>query len=51
MDHDSLYHRLVSHPLMTEQLIRDFLPDAMAAGLSMVLYNASPGGQPNGCWR
>jgi len=32
-EHDSLYHRLFSHPVMVEQLVRDFLPDAMAVGL------------------
>jgi hypothetical protein len=32
--HDrSLYHRLFSHPLMMEQLVRAFVPEAMAAGL------------------
>ncbi|NBC31121.1 MAG: transposase, partial [Alphaproteobacteria bacterium] len=30
---DQIYHRLFSHPVMVEQLIRDFLDDAMAAGL------------------
>ncbi|NBC32669.1 MAG: transposase [Alphaproteobacteria bacterium] len=30
---DQIYHRLFSHPLMVEQLVRDFVPDAMAAGL------------------
>jgi len=33
MDHDSLYHRLFSQPVLVEQLVRDFLPEAMAAGL------------------
>src|SRR5271168_1264381 len=32
-DHDSLYHRLFSHPLMVEALIRDFVPEAMALDL------------------
>ena len=32
-DSDTLYHRLFSHPLMVEQLVRDFVPEAMAAGL------------------
>ncbi|MBB4286558.1 Rpn family recombination-promoting nuclease/putative transposase [Roseospira goensis] len=32
-DHDSLYHRLFSHPLMVEHLVRDAIPDAMAAGV------------------
>jgi len=32
-DADTLYHRLFSHPLMVEQLVRDFVPDAMAVGL------------------
>ena len=30
---DSLYHRLFSHPLMVEQLIRGFVPEDVAAGL------------------
>ncbi|MEO5374128.1 MAG: Rpn family recombination-promoting nuclease/putative transposase, partial [Alphaproteobacteria bacterium] len=30
---DSLYHRLFSHPIMVEQLVREFVPEAMAAGL------------------
>ncbi|NBC31830.1 MAG: transposase, partial [Alphaproteobacteria bacterium] len=30
---DQIYHRLFSHPLMVEQLVRDFLDDAMTAGL------------------
>jgi len=32
-DHDTLYHRLFSYPLLVEQLIRAFVPEAMAAGL------------------
>jgi len=32
-DHDALYHRLFSHPLMAEQLVRGFVPEAMAVGL------------------
>jgi hypothetical protein len=32
-DHDSLYHRLFSHPMMVEQLVREFVPEAMALGL------------------
>jgi hypothetical protein len=32
-DYDALYHRLFSHPLLVEQLIREFVPEAMAAGL------------------
>lgn len=30
---DALYHRLFSHPLMVEQLVREFVPEAMATGL------------------
>jgi hypothetical protein len=30
---DALYHRLFSHPLMAEQLVREFVPEAMAVGL------------------
>lgn len=32
-DHDALYHRLFAHPLMVEQVVRDFVPEAMAVGL------------------
>ena len=32
-DHDALYHRLFSHPLMVEQVVRGFVPEAMAMGL------------------
>ncbi len=32
-DQDSIYHRLFSHPVMVEQLVRDFVPEAMAVGL------------------
>ena len=32
-DSDTLYHRLFSHPLMVEGLIREFVPEAMAIGL------------------
>jgi hypothetical protein len=32
-DSDTLYHRLFSHPLMVEHLVRDFVPEAMAVGL------------------
>jgi hypothetical protein len=42
-DSDSLYHRLFSHPLMVEGLVREFVPEAMAAGLDftrMELVNA-----------
>jgi Putative transposase, YhgA-like len=31
LDSDSLYHRLFSHPLMVEELVREFVPDALAA--------------------
>jgi hypothetical protein len=30
---DTLYHRLFSHPVMVEQLVRDFVPEAMSAGI------------------
>jgi predicted transposase YdaD len=33
LDSDSLYHRLFSHPQMVEELVREFVPDAVAAGL------------------
>src|ERR1700735_3892230 len=32
-DHDALSHRLFSHPVMVEHLVREFVPEAMAAGL------------------
>jgi predicted transposase YdaD len=32
-DSDSLYHRLFSHPPMVEALVREFVPEALAAGL------------------
>jgi hypothetical protein len=32
-DSDSLYHRLFSHPAMVEGLVREFVPEALAAGL------------------
>jgi hypothetical protein len=31
-DSDSLYHRLFSHPRMVEELVRQFVPDALCAG-------------------
>ncbi|EWY38955.1 hypothetical protein N825_10315 [Skermanella stibiiresistens SB22] len=48
---DSVYHRLFSHPLMIEQLIREFVSEEVAAGLDfgrMERVNAkfhSPGGR------
>ncbi len=32
-DSDSLYHRLFSIPCMVEMLVREFVPEALAAGL------------------
>jgi hypothetical protein len=32
-DSDSLYHRLFSHPRMVEELVREFVPDALIEGL------------------
>ena len=32
-DSDSIYHRLFSHPRMVEELVREFVPEALAAGL------------------
>jgi len=32
-DSDSLYHRLFAHPLMVEALLREFVPESLAAGL------------------
>ena len=40
---DSLYHRLFTHPLLVEHLVRGFVPEAMAVGLDfarMELVNA-----------
>lgn len=31
-DRDSLYHRLFSHPIMVEGLVKDFIPEVLAAG-------------------
>lgn len=31
---NALYYRLFSHPLMTEQLLREFAPEATAVGLN-----------------
>jgi hypothetical protein len=30
---DSLYHRLFSHPRMVEEIVREFVPEALASGL------------------
>jgi hypothetical protein len=32
-DSDSLYHRLFAHPRMVEELVREFVPEALAADL------------------
>ncbi len=32
-DSDSLYHRLFSHPRMVEELVREFVPEALGAAL------------------
>ena len=32
-DSDSLYHRLFSHPRMVEELVREFVPEALAEDL------------------
>ena len=32
-DSDSLYHRLFSHPRMMEELVRELVPEALAANL------------------
>ena len=36
-DSDSLYHRLFSHPRMVEELVREFVPEALAEGLDFHL--------------
>ncbi|MEO5373135.1 MAG: Rpn family recombination-promoting nuclease/putative transposase [Alphaproteobacteria bacterium] len=33
MSSDAIYHRLFSHPVMVESLVRGFIPEAMAVGL------------------
>jgi predicted transposase YdaD len=33
LNSDTLYHKLFSHPLMVEDLVREFIPEAMAADL------------------
>jgi len=41
--HDSLYHRLFTHPIIVEQLIREFVSEAMRVVLEfsrMELVNA-----------
>jgi hypothetical protein len=32
-DSDSLYHRLFAHPRMVEELVREFVPQGLVAGL------------------
>ncbi|KAF0117524.1 MAG: transposase [Rhodospirillaceae bacterium] len=60
MTSDSLYHRLFSHPLMVEHLVREFVPEAMAAGLDFsrmervnAKFHASTGSSREGdvIWR
>ncbi|MFN3076667.1 MAG: Rpn family recombination-promoting nuclease/putative transposase [Alphaproteobacteria bacterium] len=57
---DSIYHRLFSHPIMVEQLVREFVPEAMAAGLDFsrmervnAKFHASTGSRREGdvIWR
>ena len=40
-DSDSLYHRLFSIPCMVEMLVREFVPQTLAAGLDFSHYNES----------
>lgn len=42
VDHDSLYHRLFRHRALVEPLIRDFLPEAMAAGVDLAGLTPMP---------
>lgn len=42
IDPDSLYHRLFSHPLMVEGLVREFVPEAMAAGIDFARMEMVP---------
>jgi hypothetical protein len=32
---DSLYHRLFLHPRMVEEIVREFVPEALASGLDL----------------
>src|SRR4051812_13140494 len=41
-DSDSLYHRLFIHALMVEQLVREFVPEAMAIGLDFAAMERVP---------
>lgn len=42
MNTDSVYHRLFSHPVMVEGLVREFVPDAMAAGVDFASMEKVP---------
>ena len=41
-DSDSLYHRLFSHPLMIEGLVREFVPEVLAAGVDFARMERVP---------
>ena len=41
-DSDSLYHHLFIHALMVEQLVREFVPEAMAIGLDFAAMERVP---------
>jgi hypothetical protein len=45
-DHDALYHRLFSRPLMVEHLVRAFVPEVMAAGLQFDRSGSMPRPMP-----
>jgi len=39
---DALYHQLFTHPVMVEQLVREFVPEAMAVGLDFARMEMAP---------
>jgi len=39
---DSLYHRLFSHPILVEHLVRAFVPEAMAVGIDFSRMSRVP---------
>jgi len=41
-DSDSLYHRLFVHPLMVEGLVREFVPEVLAAGVDFARIERVP---------
>ncbi|MBS0420664.1 MAG: Rpn family recombination-promoting nuclease/putative transposase [Proteobacteria bacterium] len=50
-DSDSLYHRLFSHPLMVEGLVREFVPHELVAAVDFSgLQRVNPKFHPNRRW-